>query len=78
MDKSVSWPTAEMIGMEHANMARATDSSLKGHKSSSDPPPRPMMITSTALNAAMSFIASVRSNAALSPWTREGLRITST
>ena len=42
-------------------MARATGSSLKGHKSSSDPPPRPMMITSTASNVTISFIASASS-----------------
>jgi len=41
-----SCPTAETTGTEQAAMARATASSLKVHKSSSDPPPRPTMTTS--------------------------------
>src|SRR5437867_5697239 len=41
MVTSVAWPTAETTGTEHAAMARATASSLKVHRSSSDPPPRP-------------------------------------
>jgi len=46
MVKSVSCPTAEITGTEHAAMARATRSSLKVHRSSSDPPPRATIITS--------------------------------
>ena len=40
-------PTAEIIGIFEANIARITFSSLNAHKSSSEPPPRPMIITST-------------------------------
>ena len=48
MVKSISCPTAETIGMRDANIARATSSSLNAHKSSNDPPPRPMIMTSTS------------------------------
>ena len=34
MVKSVSWPTAEITGIGHLAIARATISSLKAHKSS--------------------------------------------
>jgi len=44
--KSVSWPIAEITGGSDAAMARATASSLKVHKSSSDPPPRATITTS--------------------------------
>ena len=47
IDKSVSCPTAEIIGIGHEKIALATDSSLKGHKSSRDPPPRPTIRRST-------------------------------
>ena len=40
MVKSVSWPTPEITGISESAMARATISSLKAHKSSSEPPPR--------------------------------------
>jgi hypothetical protein len=46
MVTSVSWPTAETTGTEQAAMARATASSLKAHRSSSDPPPRATITTS--------------------------------
>ena len=36
--KSVSCPTAEIIGIFELNIALATTSSLNGHKSSNDPP----------------------------------------
>ena len=39
--KSISWPTAEMIGIFEANMLLATISSLKAQSSSIDPPPLP-------------------------------------
>ena len=38
--KSVSWPTPVITGIDDAAIARATTSSLKAHRSSSDPPPR--------------------------------------
>ena len=49
MVKSVSWPTQEITGMREAAMARATISSLKGQRSSSEPPPRPTSSTSGRL-----------------------------
>ena len=39
--KSTSWPTALTMGISLANMALATISSLKGQRSSNEPPPRP-------------------------------------
>ena len=43
---SVSCPTAEMIGMLHAAIARTTTSSLNDHRSSIEPPPRATMTRS--------------------------------
>jgi hypothetical protein len=43
---SVSWPTAEMVGIEQAATARTTSSSLKAHRSSIEPPPRATMTRS--------------------------------
>ena len=45
--KSVSCPTADITGIADAATALATPSSLNAHKSSIEPPPRPMIITST-------------------------------
>ena len=39
IEKSVSWPTAEITGSSESYIALATISSLNGHKSSSEPPP---------------------------------------
>ena len=44
--KSISWPTAETIGIADSKIARATTSSLNAHKSSSEPPPRVIKIKS--------------------------------
>ena len=52
---SVSWPTALMIGIRLRWMARATGSSLKAHRSSSDPPPRPAMMTSIRSRSLQAF-----------------------
>ncbi len=41
MVKSTSCPTAEIIGMAEACIARATVSELKAARSSMEPPPRP-------------------------------------
>lgn len=57
MVKSVSCPTAEMIGMLEAKIARATLSSLNAHSSSIDPPPLPTINTS---HACFSFASSMR------------------
>ena len=39
--KSISWPTALIIGVLHSYIALATISSLNAHKSSIEPPPLP-------------------------------------
>lgn len=44
--KSVSCPTAEIIGIFELYIALATISSLNGHKSSNEPPPLPIIKTS--------------------------------
>jgi hypothetical protein len=49
--KSISCPTAEMIGTGQAATARTSGSSLKAHRSSRLPPPRP--ITSRSKSAAL-------------------------
>src|SRR5439155_740617 len=70
--KSTSWPTPEITGAFEATIARATTSSLKAQRSSSEPPPRPTMITSTSPSAFRSATPSAISRAAPSPWTRTG------
>ena len=72
MVTSVSWPTPEMTGTGEAAMARATTSSLNAHKSSSEPPPRATMITSTWETRATNLRARAISAAAPSPCTRVG------
>src|SRR5690625_6841116 len=44
--KSISWPTAEIIGIALAATSRVKASSLNAHKSSKEPPPRPITRTS--------------------------------
>ena len=67
--KSVSWPTADIIGVLQLYIARTTASSLKFHKSSMDPPPRPTIMVSTPKLSAYS-IFSIMSSFAFSPWTK--------
>jgi len=55
--KSTSCPTADMTGTRELNTARATTSSLNAHKSSSEPPPRPTINTSTSCRVFMYWIA---------------------
>ena len=45
--KSISCPTALIVGTLHSYIARATISSLNGHKSSIEPPPRPTINVSS-------------------------------
>ena len=45
-EKSISWPTADITGSPQSWTAATTISSLKAHKSSNDPPPRPTISTS--------------------------------
>ena len=69
--KSISCPTAEIIGIRHA--ATATNgSSLNAHKSSRLPPPRPMTRRSNTPTASASRSISIMSAAAPSPWTFAG------
>ena len=51
MVKSVSCPTPEITGTAEAAIARATVSSLKAHRSSSEPPPRATITTSANFGA---------------------------
>ena len=64
---SVSCPTAEIIGILLAYIALATDSSLKGHKSSRDPPPQAIITRSIFLSLFKFVIDSVIELAAFSP-----------
>src|SRR5215813_11103969 len=73
MVKSVSCPTAEMTGTRQATSARATRSSLKAHRSSMEPPPRPTMITSSSTMVWRCARACTISPGASSPCTRTGV-----
>ncbi len=71
---SVSWPTAEMMGTEQSNTAWATSLSLKAHRSSMEPPPRPTIITSTP-NASSARMPLTMLPTAASPCTMAGYRM---
>ena len=75
--KSVSWPTADIIGVWQLKMALTTSSSLKFHKSSIEPPPRPTIIVSTS-NESAYWIFFIISCLACVPWTRVLIWICST
>ena len=72
IEKSVSWPTAEITGSSESYIALATISSLNGHKSSSEPPPLAKIITSANFCSFIIFIAFAILTAAPSPWTGTG------
>ena len=72
MVKSVSWPTAEITGIREDATAQATGSSLKAQRSSKEPPPRPMIITSTLSMRFIRARASTNWGAAPSPCTSTG------
>ena len=76
--KSVSWPTAEITGISDANIALATFSSLKAHKSSILPPPRPNIIVSAFLSLLASLIPSTIESTADSPCTSTGITVIDT
>ena len=61
-----------MTGIFDANTALASVSSLNATKSSAEPPPRPMMMTSAAFWAFINFTAAVSCAAASSPCTSTG------
>ena len=53
-------------------MARATRSSLKAHRSSMEPPPRPVISTSPSFQRLAYRMAPTISGGASAPWTRTG------
>ena len=57
-------------------MARATRSSLKAHRSSIEPPPRPVMMTSPIFHLSAYRMAPAISGGASAPCTRTGSKIT--
>ena len=67
MVKSVSWPTAEITGTGQSNIALATHSSLKGHRSSIEPPPLATITTSHLPSLPAFLIASAIRGAASRP-----------
>ena len=69
---SVSWPTPVTMGTRLANIALATTSSLNGHRSSSEPPPRATIATSTPMPCCNAAIASAILPAASGPCTGVG------
>ncbi len=74
---STSCPTALTTGVGDAAMARATRSSLKHHRSSRDPPPRPTMSTSAPPQRAARLRARTNDCGAVSPCTAAGMTTTS-
>jgi len=70
--KSVSCPTAEMVGIFDSARARATSSSLNGQRSSRLPPPRATMSTSKPRTRLMARIPRTMSGTASGPCTRAG------
>ena len=54
IDTSISWPTAQTMGISMAAIARAMDSALKTQRSSMEPPPRVSKMTSGCKAAARS------------------------
>ena len=65
--KSVSCPTADIIGISESYIALATISSLNGHKSSKDPPPLPIISTSANFSLFIFIIPSAIFSAAPCP-----------
>ena len=72
--KSVSCPTAEIIGISDLKTSRTKSSSLNGNKSSNEPPPRAIIIISGRfiLSALKYLIPAIISREALSPCTALG------
>ena len=70
--KSVSCPTADIIGIFELNIALAVISSLNAHKSSILPPPRPTISVSTSFVALKYSIALTTLSAAPTPCTCAG------
>ena len=72
--KSVSCPTADIIGVAASNIALATHSSLNAHRSSIEPPPRPAIITSSPMESSLRIPFTMLYFAS-SPWTVAGYSI---
>ena len=70
--KSISCPTADIIGIFDSNTHLATSSSLNDHKSSIDPPPLPTIIVSTGWTLLKNLIPSHISSFEPWPWTFTG------
>ena len=64
---SGSWPMAETTGVPAAATARCSASSEKGSRSSTEPPPRAMMMTSTSGSASSCWRASITSGTVFAP-----------
>ena len=64
---SVSCPTAETIGVVHLEISLARSTSLKGHKSSNEPPPLPTIIISILPRTESSHIPAIISFDASDP-----------
>ena len=77
METSVSWPTALMIGVWQAATARATASSLKHQRSSSEPPPRARISASKPPRSASSRARTICAVASW-PWTALGTSVSAT
>ncbi|MCY1174611.1 hypothetical protein D9M73_148200 [compost metagenome] len=77
METSVSCPTALTIGVTQASTARATASSLKHQRSSSEPPPR-ARINASKPRASASFRARTICVVASRPCTAVGIRVSCT
>ena len=71
---SVSCPTAEITGVLHSKIARATASSLNAQRSSMEPPPRPTIIASSPRRS-RALMPFTMLSAAPWPCTRAGNRI---
>ncbi len=71
---STSWPMALTTGVTALATALTRASLLKGSRSSNEPPPRVITMTSTPRSASSSLSAALTSGTVLGPWT-ETVRI---
>ena len=67
MLQSFSWPIPVTTGTADAKIARATNSSLNGNRSSGEPPPLAKIIKSISVKSLNEYNASDIKDAALSP-----------
>ena len=76
--QSISCPTALITGISDAATARTTASSENGNRSSKEPPPRPMIISSPSLYRLAVSSCRTSAGAASAPCTGAGSTITLT